>query len=137
MNQAQLIKSNQIAEFLRRRVAFVQNASGDSWGGIYSGWQTLPTIEQFGKELVADAEFRSLQLGTLLSTTDAEVIEAAVAAVIPPIYHPEFDLAVGGLKLAAALQQQEGQQVAGRVALTFVGASLIAAGLVMAARSVA
>jgi hypothetical protein len=69
-----------------------------------------------------------------LSTTDAEIIEAAVAAVIPPIYRPEFDLAVNGLKLAARMQQQEGQQAAGRVALTIVGASLIAAGFVIAAR---
>jgi hypothetical protein len=57
--------------------------------------------------------------------------------VIPPIYKPEFDLAVDGLRLAARLQQQEGLQVAGKVAVSVVGASLITAGLVMIGRSAA
>jgi hypothetical protein len=136
MNQAQVAKCNQIADFLRRRVTFVQNTSGYGWGG-YSRWQPLPNIEQFAKDLVADAEFRTLQLGTWLGTTDGEVIETAVGMVIPPIYKPEYDLAVDGLKLAARLQEQEGQQVAGKVALSIVGVSLIAAGMVAAGRSAA
>ena len=43
--------------------------------------------------------------------------------VIPPIYKPEYDLAVDGLKFAARLQQQTGQEVAGKVALSIVGAA--------------
>ncbi len=100
--------------------------------GRTAQWRQVPTVEQFAKDLLADTEFRSLQLGTWLGTTDGEVIETAVGWVIPPFYRPEYDLAVDGLKLAARLQQQEGQQVAGRVALFTVGASLIAAGLVAA-----
>jgi hypothetical protein len=137
MNQAQAAKCNQIADFLRRRVTVVQNTSGYPWGGIYNRWQPLPNVEQFAKDLVADAEFRSLQLGTWLGTTDGEVIETAVGMVIPPIYEPEYDLAVDGLKLAARLLQQQGQQVASKVALSIVGASLIAAGMVAAGRSAA
>lgn len=133
MNQAQLVKSNQIADFLRRRVVFARNAYGYPWGRAYAGWHTLPTAEQFAKDLLADAEFRSFQLGTWLGTTDGEVITTAVATVIPPMYQPEFDLAVDGLKLAARMQQQEGQ----KVALSIIGAGLIGAGLIYAGRNAA
>jgi hypothetical protein len=136
MNQAQGVKCNQIADFLRRRVTFVPNTSGHPWGRT-TRQQQLPAVEQFAKDLVADAGFRSLQLGTWLGTTDGEVIDTAVGMVIPPFYKPEYDLAVGGLKLAARLQQQAGQEVAGKVALTIVGASLLAVGVVAAGRSAA
>ena len=133
MNQAQVAKANQIADFLRRRVTFVQNANDYPWSRPYAGWQTLPTSEQFAKDLLADTEFRSFQLGTWLGTTDGEVITTAVRMVIPPIYQPEFDLAVDALKLAARMQQQEGQ----KVALSIVGARIIGAGLIYAGRSAA
>jgi hypothetical protein len=136
MNQAQVAKCNQIAGFLQRRITFIPNASGHPWGRT-AWWQPLPPVEQFARNLVPDAEFRSLQLGTWLGTTDGEVIETAVGMVIPPFYRPEYELAVDGLKMAARLQQQEGQQVAERVALFTVGASLFAAGLVALGRSAA
>lgn len=136
MNQAQVVKCNQIADFLRRRITFIPNTYGHPWGR--TAWQQqLPTVEQFAKDLAADAEFRSLQIGTWLGTTDGEVIETAVGMVIPPFYRPEYDMAVDGLKLAARLQQQQGQQVAERVALFTVGASLLAAGVVVLGRSAA
>lgn len=72
-----------------------------------------------------------------MGTTDGEVIEAAVGSVIPPFYRPEYDLAVDGLKLVARLQQQQGQQVAERVALFTVGASLFTVGVVALGRSAA
>ena len=137
MNQAQVVKSNQIADFLRRRVVFAQNAYRYPWGRAYAGWHPLPTAEQFAKDLVADAEFLSFQLGTWLGTTDGEVIETAVGMVIPPFYKPEYDLAVDGLKLASRLQQQAGQELAGKVALSIVGASFLAVGVVAAGRSAA
>jgi broad specificity phosphatase PhoE len=136
MNQAQVAKSNQIADFLRRRITFIPNIYAHPWGRT-AQQQQLSAVEQFAQDLVADAEFRSLQLGTWLGTTDGEVIETAVGVVIPPIYKPEYDLAVNGLKLAARLQQQAGQEVAGKVALTIVGASLLAVGVVAAGRSAA
>jgi hypothetical protein len=136
VDQAQVDKCNKIADFLRRRITFLPNTSGHPWGR--TAWQQqLPTVEQFAKDLVADAECRSLQLGTWLGTTDGEVIETAVGMVIPPFYRPEYDLAVDGLKLAARLGQQQGQQVAERVALLTVGASLFAAGVVALGRSAA
>jgi hypothetical protein len=136
MNQAQVVKCNQIADFFRRRITFIPNAYGHPWGR--TAWRPqLPSVDEFAQDLVADAEFRSLQLGTWLGTTDGEVIETAVGMVIPPIYKPEYDLAVDGLKLAARLQQQAGQEVAGKVALSIVGASLFAAGVVALGRSAA
>lgn len=136
MNQAQVAKCNQIPEFLRRRITFIPNTSGHPWGR--TAWQQqLPTVEDFARDLVADAEFRSLQLGTWLGTTDGEVIETAVGMVIPPFYKPEYDLAVDGLKLASRLQQQAGQELAGKVALSIVGASFLAVGVVAAGRSAA
>ncbi len=136
MNQAQAQKCNQIADFLRRRIAFIPNTYGHPWGR--TAWQQqLPTVEQFAKDLVADAAFSSLQLGTWLGTTDGEVIETAVGMVIPPFYKPEYDLAVDGLKLAARLQQRAGHEVAGKEALSIVGASLFAAGVVALGRSAA
>ncbi|HVC99851.1 MAG TPA: hypothetical protein VNG93_01725 [Candidatus Dormibacteraeota bacterium] len=136
MNQAQLAKCDQIADFLHRRITFIPNVYGHPWGR--TAWQQpLPSVDQLAKALVADAEFRSLQLGTWLGTTDGEVIETAVGTVIPPIYRHEYDVAVDGLKLAARLQQQAGQEVAGKVALSVVGASLFAAGVVALGRSAA
>ena len=136
MNQAQAAKCNQIADFLRRRITFIPNVYGHPWER--TAWQQpLLSVDQLAKELVADAEFRSLQLGTWLGTTDGEVIETAVGLVIPPIYKPEYDLAVDGLKLAARLQQQAGQEIAGKLALSVVGASLFAVGMVALGRSAA
>ena len=136
MNQAQAVTCNQIADFLHRRIIFIANINGYPWGWV--AWQQpLPSVEQFANELLADAEFRSLQLGTWLGTIDGEVIETAVGMVVPPIYRPEYDLAVYGLKRAARLQQQAGQQAAGKAALSIVGASLFAAGIVALGRSAA
>ncbi len=136
MNQAQVALCNQLADFLRRRVTFIPNTSGHPWGRT-ARLQQLPTVEQFAKGLVADTEFRSLQLGTWLGTTHGEVIEAAVGMVIPPFYRPEYELAVEGLKVASRLQQQAGQELAGKVALSIVGASIFAAGVVALGRSAA
>lgn len=136
MNQAQLAKCDQIVDFLRRRNTFIPSVYRHPWGR--TAWQQpLPSVNQLAKALVADAEFRSLQLGSWLGTTDGEVIETAVGMVIPPIYRPEYDLAVDGLTLAARLQQQAGQEVAGKVALSVVGADLFAAGVVVLGRSAA
>lgn len=136
MNQAQLAKCDQIADFLRRRITFIPSVYGHPWGR--TAWQQpLLSVNQLAKALVADAEFRSLQLGSWLGTTDGEVIETAVGMVVPPIYRPEYDLAVDSLKLAARLQQQAGQEAAGKVALSVVGAGLFAAGVVVLGRSAA
>jgi hypothetical protein len=139
MNQIQEAKRDQIADFLRRRVLFaLQPPSGDfSWMPPFGEPRTLPATEVFAQQLLADAEFRSLQLGTWLNTTEGEVITQAVSLVIPPIYKPEFDLAVEGLQTAANMQRQQGQQMAGQYALGIVSVCLILIGLASLGRQLA
>lgn len=128
-------KPDQIADVIRRHITFVPKPPRLPW--VVSYGQALPTIAQFAQELLDDAEFRSLRLGTWLSTADGEVLTEAVGLVISPIYAPEFELAVAGLKLAAELQHREGQGAAGRAALIIVGASLVFGGLAIITREAA
>lgn len=91
----------------------------------------LPPLEQFRRELLEDAEFRALKLGSWLGTTDGKLIAEAVSIVIPPTYTPAYELAVKGLMLAARDQAAEGRKIAGAIALGTVlagGALALAAG---------
>jgi len=91
----------------------------------------LPPLEQFRRELLEDAEFRALKLGSWLGTTDGKLIAEAVSMVIPPAYGPAYELAVKGLTLATQDQAAEGRKTAGVVALGAVlagGALALAAG---------
>jgi hypothetical protein len=137
MNQVTDERSRQIADFLGRRLTFLPSPRRQ-----FRGWNTfdtvqLPTAEQFAVALLQDAEFRSLQLGTWLGTTNGEIIEEAVGMVIAPVYIPEYKLAVDGLKLAAQIQRQEGTQAAGKFLLIVLGAGLITAGFASVGRSAA
>ena len=73
------------------------------------------------------AEFKALQLGTWLGTTDGKVIAQAVESVTPPFYRTDVELLVAALQHAATLQQQEGQQAAGRFALGAIGVAGVVA----------
>jgi hypothetical protein len=98
----------------------------------YAGWMPLsntplswryiqpPTEAELAAELLEMAEFRALQLGSWLGTTEGEVITKAVESVMPPYLQADIALLVAGLRLAAQLQQQKGQRVAGGVALVAV-----------------
>lgn len=137
MNQVTNERSRQITDFLERRLTFLPSP-----GRQFRGWNTfdtvqLPTVEEFAAALLQDAEFRSLQLGTWLGTANGKIIEEAVGMVIAPVYVPEYELAVDGLKLAAQIQQQEGTQAAGKFLLIVLGAGLIAAGIASVGRSAA
>ena len=122
MNDLQQAKCQQLAEFLRRRSDLIPQAPGSRYGlGA-----PLFTVQQLATNLLADSEWRTLQLGTWLGTADGEVISNAVAAVIPPMYRPEYNLVVGGLKLAAQLQAQGKQRVAGIVGVVVVAGGLAA-----------
>ena len=113
MNNFQEIKGNGLVAFLQRRSDLVPQLNQAYWLHQYN----LLTPEQYAQVLLGDAEFRALQLGTWLGTTDGEVISQAVEQIIPPFYRPEYDLMVNGSTLAASLQSQEGQHVAGKVEL--------------------
>lgn len=64
----------------------------------------LPPAEELTAEFFDDAEFRALQLGTVLNTTEGQIIAEAVARVLPPGYQPAFDIVVEALQAAAAKQ---------------------------------
>ncbi len=86
-----------------------------------------PSVDELARELVGIAECRALQMGTWLGTTDGKVIARAVEMVTPPFYSQDVELLVAALQRAAQLQQEEGQQVAGRNALVAVGAAALIA----------
>lgn len=89
-----------------------------------------PTAEEIGKWLLQDAEFRALELGTWLGTTDGEIVAGAVEGFLPPLYRQDVELLVDALKIAAALQQTEGREVAGKLALgSIVVAILVGFGI--------
>jgi hypothetical protein len=126
-------KTEQIVVLLRRRPDLVPRVSQSY------DWRPnpLPSPEDYARTLLADGEFRALQLGTWLGTTDGEIISQAVAQVIPPFYRPEYDLLVNGLTLAAKLQAQEGQLRAGMIALGVISATLITSGIASMIREAA
>ena len=126
-----MAKQDQIAAFLDKHIALPRvPTSYGPWGAAYPWAPTYhhpyflgprPTVEQAGQELLGIAEFRALQLGTWLGTTDGKVLAETVESVTPPFYREDVDLLVAALQHAAALQQREGQQAAGRFAMGALG----------------
>jgi hypothetical protein len=107
-----LQQERQLVAYLRahpRLQPYVQLASVGAWPRSDAG---LPSAEEFARELLGDAEFRALKLGTWLGTPDGEAVSEAVAQVIPAEYGPVFTLTVDALKLAAADQTKEGRAIA-------------------------
>jgi hypothetical protein len=98
------------------------------WQQPLMAHQTTP--EAIAEELIANAQFRALQLGTWLNRPDVELITAAVQAITPPPYGQDIELLVEALKLAAQAQRRDGWR---HVLLTTTGAAaglgvLLAAG---------
>jgi hypothetical protein len=132
-----MTKQEQIAAFLDKHITLPRvPTSYGPWGNAYPWAQSYqyphaltqrPTVEQAAHELLGIAEFKALQLGTWLGTTDGKVIAEAVESVTPPFYRQDIELLVTALQHAAALQQQEGQQAAGRFALGAIGVAGLAA----------
>ena len=130
-----MTKQEQIADFIAKHItlprmatryglAHYQSPSAYSYGYIPPN---RPSVEQVAEELLGVGEFRALQLGTWLGTTDGQVIAEAVEMVTPPLYRQDVELLVAALRYAAQLQQQEGQKIAGRVALGAVGVAALVA----------
>lgn len=132
MNQQELI-----TEFLdehinlpRAPTVYVPTAGTPRWLQTYHYPNVVParpTAEQLGSELLEIAEFRALRLGSWLGTTNGQVIAKAVEAVTPPFYRQDVELLVAALQHAAALQQKEGQEAAGRYALGAIGIAALVA----------
>lgn len=137
-----MTKQEQLADFLHRSVALPRAVTPyGPWAGRHAwtypnGYMAAqrPSIETLAHEMLALSEFRALQLGTWLGTTDGQVLVQAVEMVAPPFYRQDAELLVDALKIAASIQQREGQQAAGMFALgaicvaVLVGVGLYAAG---------
>jgi hypothetical protein len=89
----------------------------------------MHTSQEIAAHLFANAEFRSLQLGTWLNTPNGQLITAAVEALTPPPYREDIQLLVEAVSLAAKMQQDAGREraIAAGLVLAFGGA-LLAAG---------
>ena len=122
-----MTKQQQIARFLDGYVT--------AWPRVYSWYDELgpwplpprPTPNQLADELLKVAEFRTLQLGTWLGTTDGQVIAEAVEMVSPPFYRQDIELLVEALRLAAEMQRTEGRERAGKVAVGAIGVAAVVA----------
>lgn len=130
MTQGTTTKQEQIAQFLNERCSFprcrYRFRQWEEWPPIV---EERPTAEALAKELLAIAEFRALQLGTWLGTTDGQIITEAVEMVAPPFYRQDIELLVEALKLAAAMQQSQGQDKAFWVGVGFLAAAGIGAAI--------
>ena len=101
----------QITDFVNRHFTDLPRCNGPLRFNL--GWNhDRPTAEDVAKELLGCAEFRALQLGTWLGTTDGQIITQAVEMVVPMFYAEDVALIVEALELAAATQRQEGLQKA-------------------------
>lgn len=92
------------------------------------------TAEQLAEQLLQDAEFRALQLGTWLQTPDGELIERAVLSLTPQPLREDITLLADALKLAAKAQREQGVRKAIDVGGVIVLGSAAVAGLVYTAR---
>jgi hypothetical protein len=121
-------REEQIAAYLRANPPFPLAAAPPLPYAKLPGYglPQRPTAEEIGKWLLQDAEFRALELGTWLGTTDGEIVAGAVEGFLPPLYRQDVELLVAALKFAADLQQTEGREVAGAWAL----GSILIAGIV-------
>jgi hypothetical protein len=87
-------------------------ARGEIW--IYAADIQAPEL---ARQMLDDAEFRALGLGTWLNTPTGEILAGVVVRVIPSGYEPIFSITVDALRLAADEQSREGRRRAGGVAL--------------------
>ena len=119
-----MTKHEQIADFLNRYATDLPRCYGPPRQSLrnYLGNRQRPLATNLAKEFLAITDFRTLQLGTWLGTTDGEIITGAVELVVPMFYAEDVALIVEALKLAAAKQLQEGRQkaVAGAAATLLV-----------------
>lgn len=126
-----MTKQQQIAQFLDRRVSWPRMLGPQPWLPYpYTVPAPRPTVDELARELLSDSEYRALQLGTWLNTTNGQIISEAVEMVLPPFYRQDAELLVEALQLAAKLQAQEGQDKAGKIALGALGfAALLSFGI--------
>lgn len=127
-----MTKQEQIAAFIERNVDWPR--ANASFREVPLPWeqseficasnnqQTRPTVEGLAMEFLDNSEFLALRLGTLLGTTQGEIIAQAVEMASPPFVREDVELLVDALQVAAKLQNQ---RVAGRLALGAIAAAVV------------
>lgn len=139
-----MTKQQQIADFLDAYVRWPRATAGVSfWENEFPWVQASygpfpaqrPTVDELAHELLQCVEFRALQLGTWLGTTDGKIVADAIEMVMPPFYRQDAELLVAGLQRAAQLQREEGQRAAGRNALATIGVVALLALLIDAIKA--
>jgi len=123
-----MTKAEEIAGFLEQNIDWERDIHQRAqWSGD-NRWlvdptfvrQARPTVEDLAQYFLAKPEYRALKLGTWLGTTDGQVVAQAVEMFVPPFYREDVELLVKALQLAASIQEKQGSQVAGLVALAAV-----------------
>ena len=78
-----MTKQEEIASFLATHITLPRRASSYGWWADEYPWPShpnihsqRPTVERVAEELLGLAEFRALQLGTWLGTTDGRIVTA-------------------------------------------------------------
>jgi hypothetical protein len=85
--------------------------------------------EEIAVELISNAEFQALRLGTWLNTPQGQAVAAAVEAISPPLYREDVKLITEALMLAARTQQKEQRnRVLAGAALATAGLAILVAG---------
>jgi hypothetical protein len=105
--------------------AWPYHYSPPHWQQPAMAYQVTP--EALADDLISNAQFRALQLGTWLNRPDAELITAAVQAITPPPYSQDIELLVEALKLAAQAQRRDGWKHVLLTTGTTAGLSLLLA----------
>ena len=87
------------------------------------------SVEELAEELLTDAKFRALKLGTWLGATDGQLLLAAVEALAPPPHRQDIKLLATALELAATKQHDAARQTLAKGILLTLGAAAVAAAL--------
>lgn len=112
---------HRLTEFLNQHVSLPRRVPVHAFR-----WQPIdrPSLANLAEQLLANAEFRALGLGTWLGTPDGKLFTAAVEAVTPPFYRQDEELLAEALKLAAKMQSGN-QRAAGAFALGAIALCLL------------
>lgn len=89
-----------------------------------------PSKERLAEDLLKNAQFRVLQLGTWLGTPDGQLIIDAVELVTPQFFGEDVALISDALILASQAQQRQGMAKAGLSSLCVLAAGALAFALV-------
>jgi hypothetical protein len=94
------------------------------WAHSQPGWYYTPrAASDIANELLQDAEFNEIKLGSWLQSPDGVLIQTVVGQVLPQPYSIEFSVLVEAISLAAQAQRDNDRGLA--AGLTVVGAATL------------